>query len=179
MAASDAHVFPVQNVAFRQYICFRDNTGELVTGWTVPSCVISIDGAASIAGPTPVEDPSADGMGWIDLSAGNMNGRTIGIVATITNAGAKKYVAFLTTGGLSEITGAVPASATVAASVWAYADPGDSASRATMGGMFAWLYRRFFNKHYNDGLTLIVYKDDSTTTETQQAVTANSIGKGA
>ena len=97
MASGDANVFPPKNTAFRLYgIHFRDNTGALVTSWTGAASSISIDGAAASSGGTPTEIGTT-GMGYLDLTSGDMNGEAISVKCTVTNASANGFVSAIYT----------------------------------------------------------------------------------
>lgn len=73
-------------------VCFRDTSGNLITGWTGAASLVSVDAAAGIAGNAPVEIGST-GMGYLDLSAAQMNGQLIEVKCTVTNLNFTAFVA--------------------------------------------------------------------------------------
>lgn len=118
MAATDHNVFPVKNVAYRHPVHFRKNDGTLITSWTSPSAIIVKDGGASAPSTNaPVESPAGSGLGYIDLTASEMNAEMVQFVADVTNADALEFVGVVSTGGLAEIVAAVPTAAQIATAV--------------------------------------------------------------
>ena len=101
MPIEHATTFPVKGQAFRVPVAFRNNVGQLVTGWTDPSCTVSVDGGAPAAGPTPVETGSS-GLGFIVLDASTMNATHVEIVAQIANVSANKAVVVVRPLAISE-----------------------------------------------------------------------------
>lgn len=96
MAASDALPIPRKNAAYRVYFPMLKNDGTVVTGWTSPAATISQDGAtAASATNTPTEIASSFGVGYLDLTATEMNADAVIVKATVTNSGALEQVAVL------------------------------------------------------------------------------------
>jgi hypothetical protein len=104
MAASDASAFPPRGVAFRLGVSFRTTSGVLITGWTGASATVYVDGSAA-GTATPTEYGSL-GMGYIDLTAAQMNGALIQIVATVTNTGNVATQKDIYTGALAQMASA-------------------------------------------------------------------------
>lgn len=119
MAASDANVFPPKNTAYRIPLSFRKNDGTLITGWTGAASVVATD-ASSGAGGTPTEIGST-GLGYLDLTSGQMNGELIQVLATVTNTDALPAIVSIYTGGIAEMQAALPTDASIATEVWATA----------------------------------------------------------
>lgn len=112
MSASDATVFPVKNVAYRQYFTIRDITGAVITSWNTPTATISKDGGtASATSNNPVEIATNSGMGYIDLTSTEMNADAVIVKVAVINANAVNTVFSVVTDGLAEITAAVPTAA--------------------------------------------------------------------
>jgi hypothetical protein len=120
MAANDANVFPVKNAAFRLAVSFRDNAGALITGWAGATSTVSVDGASTTSGSAPVEIGST-GMGYLDLSASQMNGELIMVKCSVSNSNSLPFVQAIYTGGLTEISGAVPTANANASALWSMA----------------------------------------------------------
>lgn len=88
--------------------------------------------------------------------------RTTATVDSIAQAG-------ITNGGVFVIRENTTASA-VASAVWAYADPGDAAGRATnLGGMLRQIWSYCFNRNRIAGSLQTIYRDDSATVMLQGA----------
>lgn len=89
MAASDALALPLKNTAFRVYFDVRKNDGTLITGWTGAAATRSLDGATTGATTnTPTEIATNAGVGFLDLTAAEMNTNNTTIIVTVTNSGA-------------------------------------------------------------------------------------------
>ena len=90
MAASDARPVPLKNTAYRVTFPILDADGDLVTGASTPDPESSLDGG-TFADLTNdfTEIATASGMYFLDLTAGEMNGDCIAIIAKTATAGAK------------------------------------------------------------------------------------------
>lgn len=89
MAAGDALALPLKNTAFRVYFDVRKNDSTIITGWTGAAATLSKDGATSVAATnTPTEIATSWGMGYLDLTAAEMNTNNTSIQVTVTNSGA-------------------------------------------------------------------------------------------
>lgn len=96
MGASDALPIPRKNAAYRVYFPLLKNDGTILTGWTSPAATISKDGAtAASATNTPAEIASSFGIGYLDLTATEMNADAVIVKATATNSGALAQVMVL------------------------------------------------------------------------------------
>jgi hypothetical protein len=96
MAASDALPIPRKNAAYRVYFPMLKNDGTVITGWTSPTATVSQDGAtAASATNTPTEIASSFGVGYLDLTASEMNADAVIVKATVTNSGALAQVVVL------------------------------------------------------------------------------------
>lgn len=114
MAASDASVFPPLNAAFRIPVSFRDTSGAIITGWTGAASVVVVDGASLGAGGTPTEVGST-GLGFLDLTNTQMNGKLVQVKCTVTNTNATPFVAFIYTGGVIQMQAGLATAAEVSA----------------------------------------------------------------
>lgn len=91
MASSDAKPIPIKGAAYRVYFDVTKNDGTLLTGWTSPSATLSKDGAtAAAATSAPAEIATSFGMGYLDLTASEMNADAVIVVVSVTNASALK-----------------------------------------------------------------------------------------
>jgi hypothetical protein len=163
MAAADAVVFPPKNVAYRLAIAFRDSTGALITGWTVPTSVVVADGVSLGAGGTPTE-VGATGLGYLDLTAPQMNGALIQVSASVTNAGAIPYVAFIYTGGQSQIQTAILAAITAISTFdWNAAAIEVAGAPTTYIGYAMRAFQILGNKWVRDGAAQRSYGADQAT----------------
>lgn len=89
MASTDALALPLKNTAYRIYFPIFLNTQALATGWTGAAATKSLDGATAVATTnTPTEIATTSGMGWLDLTAAEMNTNNTIISVTVTNTGA-------------------------------------------------------------------------------------------
>lgn len=96
MAATDARPIPIKNTAYRHYMEFRDNTGALIAGGvTGQDTKLSLDGAAFADATNEFTEIGATGLGYVDLTTGNMNADAVVIKATCTNTNARPYTAVI------------------------------------------------------------------------------------
>ncbi|MFN8563605.1 MAG: hypothetical protein U0703_18765 [Anaerolineae bacterium] len=96
MASSDALPIPRKNTAFRVYFPMIKNDGSVITGWTGAAASVSKDGGtAASATNTPTEIASSFGVGYLDLTATEMNADAVVVKATVTNSGALAQVVVL------------------------------------------------------------------------------------
>jgi hypothetical protein len=92
MAASDARPVPRKNVAFRYYFAIRKNDGTLITTWAGADSEMSVDGAAFADCTNEATEIGTSGVGYIDLTAGEMNGDSVTLKVTVTNTSALPVV---------------------------------------------------------------------------------------
>lgn len=85
MAAENATPFPIRAQAYRALVSFRDTSGNLITSWSSPASSISKDGGGAASGPTPTEIGTT-GMGYIDLTANQMDASHVQVKCTVSNA---------------------------------------------------------------------------------------------
>ena len=96
MASTDALPIPRKNAAYRVYFPILKNDGSIITGWTSAAATISKDGGTSASATNaPTEIASSWGIGYLDLTATEMNADAVIIKATITNTGALAQVIVL------------------------------------------------------------------------------------
>lgn len=77
MAATDARPLPLKNTAFRAYYPILDNDGDVIASPTGLDSEVSIDGAAFADCTNEWTVIGSSGVGYIDLTAGEMNGDCI------------------------------------------------------------------------------------------------------
>ena len=92
MASTDARPVPVKGQAYRVTFPVFASDGSLTPGVTLLS-QISIDAASAVYGARPVEISANMGMYYLDLTAGEMNGQTIAVVATPIGGGTGANIA--------------------------------------------------------------------------------------
>ena len=92
MASTDARPVPVKGQAYRVTFPLFASDGSLTPGVTLLS-QISIDAASAVYGARPVEITANMGMYYLDLTAGEMNGQTIAVVATPIGGGTGANIA--------------------------------------------------------------------------------------
>jgi hypothetical protein len=92
MAASDARPVPRKNAAFRHYFAIRKNDGTLITTWAGADSEMSVDGAAFADCTNEATEIGTSGVGYIDLTAGEMNGDSVTLKVTVTNTSALPVV---------------------------------------------------------------------------------------
>lgn len=95
MAASDARPVPQKNVAYRHYFAIRKNDGTLITTWAGQDTELSADGGAFADATNEATEIGTSGIGYIELTAGEMNYDCVIIKTTVTNTGALPYVVTL------------------------------------------------------------------------------------
>lgn len=110
MAATDAIVFPVKNQAYRVYFTVRDSTGAVITSWTSPTAVVTKDGGATASSTNTPTEIGTSGLGYLDLTATEMNAYSTTIKVSVTNANSRDTVVVLITEGVTQTS----------TSVWAY-----------------------------------------------------------
>ena len=104
MAATDAIVFPIKGQAYRIPCAFRDNQGNLLTGWTGASVTAYPDNGAGVS-VTIAEAPASSGVGYIDIPAAQMTANMVLVKATVSNASATAFTAAIYPLILTEPTG--------------------------------------------------------------------------
>jgi hypothetical protein len=92
MAASDAKLYPVKNVAFRVTFPILDADGDPVTGATGLDSEVSKDGAAFADAGSEATEIGTSGIYFLDLTAGEMNADTVVVQVKTTSSGAKTTV---------------------------------------------------------------------------------------
>lgn len=90
MATTDARPIPRKDTAFRVTFPIFDADGDLVTGAAALACYYSEDAAPFAAcSNTAGEIATGSGMYYLDLTAGEMGGDTVAILAQTSTSGAK------------------------------------------------------------------------------------------
>jgi hypothetical protein len=92
MASTDARPVPKKNTAFRHYFAIRDNTGALVTSWAGQDTELSQDGGAFADATNEATEIGTSGVGYIDLTATEMNNDAVIVKVSVTNTDALTYV---------------------------------------------------------------------------------------
>lgn len=93
MAASDAIPVPRKNTAFRFYFAIRKPAdSSLITTWTGMDSEVSLDGAAFSDCTNEATEIGTSGIGYIDLTASEMNADSVVLKVTVTNTGAVPLV---------------------------------------------------------------------------------------
>src|SRR5574343_34371 len=95
MAASDARPVPLKNTAYRHYFAIRKNDGKLITTWAGQDSELSADGAAFADATNEATEIGTSGVGYIDLTSGEMNYDCVVLKVTVTNTDALPYVVTL------------------------------------------------------------------------------------
>ena len=92
MASTDARPVAIKGQPYRTTFPLFASDGSMVLGATLLS-QISIDAASAVYGARPVEITANMGLYYLDLTAGEMNGQTIAIIATPSSGGSGANVA--------------------------------------------------------------------------------------
>ncbi len=93
MAATDAIPVPRKNIAFRFYFAIRKpSDSTLITTWTGQDSEVSLDGAAFADCTNEATEIGTSGVGYIDLTAAEMNADSVVLKITVTNTGAVPLV---------------------------------------------------------------------------------------
>jgi len=95
MPASDAMPVPRKNTAFRLYIDVRTSSGTLVTTWAGADSEESLDGGAFTDCTNEATEIGTSGIGFLDLTAAEMNADCTIIKITFTNTGVVTPVFYL------------------------------------------------------------------------------------
>jgi len=95
MPAGDAMPVPRKNTAFRLYIDVRNSSGTLVTTWAGADSEESLDGGAFTDCTNEATEIGTSGIGFLDLTAAEMNADCTIIKITFTNTGAVTPVFYL------------------------------------------------------------------------------------
>lgn len=95
MAATDSKPVPTKNAAWRVYFTIFDNTGAIVTSWTSPAGSISKDGAGFAATTNAPVEIGTSGIGYVDLTATEMNADGVCLKLSVGNANAKPTPLFV------------------------------------------------------------------------------------
>ena len=91
---------PTMGQAYTIPCSFRDTSGNLITGWTSAVANVTTNGGASTSA-TIAESPLS-GWGTIQLTAAQMSGTIIGVVATCSNANMTAFVATILPADMTE-----------------------------------------------------------------------------
>jgi len=95
MASTDARPVPKKNTAYRHYFAIRKNDGTLITTWAGQDSELSQDGGAFADATNEATEIGTSGIGYIDLTAGEMNNDAVVLKVTVTNTDALPYVVTL------------------------------------------------------------------------------------
>ena len=95
MPASDSMPVPRRNTAFRLYFELRNSSGTLVTTWAGADSEESLDGGAFTDCTNEATEIGTSGIGFLDLTAAEMNADCTIIKITFTNTGAVTPVFYL------------------------------------------------------------------------------------
>jgi hypothetical protein len=170
MPAVDARPVPRKNTAFRAYFAMRKNDGTLVTGWTGADSEVSIDGGTFADCTNEATEIGTSGVGYVDLTASEMNGDAVVYKLTLTNTGALPLViAFYPEeqGDYRVDPGAVWAAALTL--------PGQAApsNMPTAESALAFLYKLSRNKIESTATETRVFDDAGTTVDHKATVSDN------
>ena len=95
MASTDARPVPKKNTAYRHYFAIRKNDGTLITTWAGMDSERSLDGATFADCTNEATEIGTTGIGYIDLTATEMNTDATVLKVTVTNTDALPYVVTL------------------------------------------------------------------------------------
>lgn len=92
MASTDSRPVPRKNAAFRYYFAVRKNDGTLITTWAGQDSEVSLDGAAFSDCTNEATEIGTSGVGYIDLTSGEMNADAVCYKLTVSNTSALPIV---------------------------------------------------------------------------------------
>jgi cell division protein ZapA (FtsZ GTPase activity inhibitor) len=92
MASTDARPLPLKNTAYRLYFAIRKSDGTLITSWSGADSELSLDGASFSDATNEATEIGTSGVGYIDLTSGEMNADAVVLKTTVTNTGALPLV---------------------------------------------------------------------------------------
>lgn len=117
MAASDARALPLRNVAYRVYAPILDADGDPVTGPASLDSEVSLDGAAFADCTNEWTEIGTSGIGYLDLTAAEMNAYCVIVQIKTATSGAKTTPIILYPGTMNGIERAGVAQAVTATSL--------------------------------------------------------------
>lgn len=161
MATTDATGFPSKNQAFRHYFVMRDNTAAPITSaWTgvATGGKVILDGDVGGLWIVPLVQIAGTHWGYIELTAGQMNGNAVCVTCTITNTDAVAHDVIIHPIDTSPKAVANPATMRVT-------------------DMFVQDWNYIFGRVTNDGSNLKMFAEDGTTQIAVMAITGQ-IDKG-
>lgn len=139
MPITDASMFPTRGQPFRLPVYMETTAGApLTTGWSSLSFSVSKDGS-TVATGTGVAQIGGTNMGWIDLSASDMDSPLIQV--SVTGTGARPFNASIYTVDLSDTPGVT----------------------LRLDRMIAWLFRRWRNRRRHVSGQIQVLRDGNST----------------
>ena len=164
MAVADITLQPIKGQAFRLHFCIIDiTTGNPITaGLTGLAAVVSKDDdafASTTATPTEI---GSTGIGYLDLSATEMNATVVIVKVSATNSNAKAQVFEIPTASLGEVTGRA-----------------DGQTVLRIEQYLAQLYRLFMNREVWDtaNASMTLYNDADTAAALTATMALTSAGK--
>jgi hypothetical protein len=92
MASTDSRPIPIKNTAYRLYFPIWKSDGTLITTWTGMDSQVSKDGAAFAACTNEATEIGTTGVGYLDLTAAEMNADAVVLKTTVTNTSAMPVV---------------------------------------------------------------------------------------
>lgn len=105
MPSQFATPFPVFDQNYRIPCIFRDTSNNLITGWTGAAATVYPGNLGGTPAVAIAEAPAASGVGYIDISAGQMSTSMVMVVATVSNSNAVAYTAAIYPLMLGQFTG--------------------------------------------------------------------------
>lgn len=95
MASTDARPVPKKNTAFRLAIEVRKNDGTLITSWAGADTELSQDFTTFADATNEATEIGTSGVGYIDLTAAEMNNDCVIVKTTVTNTDALPTITYL------------------------------------------------------------------------------------
>lgn len=92
MGVTDSRPVPKKNVIYRHTFAIRDVNGDLVTTWAGIDSELSLDGGAFSDATNEAAEIGTSGIGYIDITAAEMNYDVVVLKVTVTNTNSKDYV---------------------------------------------------------------------------------------
>lgn len=95
MASTDSRPIPLKNTAYRLYFPVWKSDGTLITSWTGADTELSKDGGAFADATNEATEIGTSGVGYVELTSGEMNYDCVVVKSTFTNTGAMPVVVTL------------------------------------------------------------------------------------
>ena len=167
MAANDARPVPRKNAAFRLYFAIRKADGTLGTSWAGADSAVSVAGATFTDCTNEATEIGTSGVGYIEFTAGEMNGDAVVYKLTVTNTDALPLVLVLYPEELGDYRTDPAALLGTSMTLPGQVAPSNT---PTLEAAIAFLYKATRNKVESTSTETRIYDDAGTTVDHKATV---------